>query len=62
LLAGQPFLNNLFLLTINLLLRKDGNFYTLFDESIHEQLKTAANEAGLMKGNYEVCYTIRNNP
>lgn len=46
---------------INLLLCKDGNFHTLFDESIHEQLKTAACEAGLMKGSYEVCHTIRNN-
>ncbi len=46
---------------INLLLCKDGNFDTLFDESIHEQLKSAAGGAGLMKGSCEICHTIRNN-
>lgn len=46
---------------INLLLCKDGNFHTLFDESIHEQLKAAACEAGLMMGSYEVCHSFRNN-
>ena len=46
---------------INLLLCKDGNLHTLFDESIHEQLKSAAGEAGLMMGSYEICHTIKNN-
>lgn len=48
--------------SINLLLCKDGNFHTLFDASIIEELKDAADSAGLMTGGYEVCHNIKNNP
>ena len=46
---------------VNMLLCKDGNFHTLFDERSYKQLKAAAEGAGLYMGSYEVCQLYRNN-
>lgn len=46
---------------IDLFICKDGNLHTLFDERNYEQLKAAAEGAGLYMGSYEVCQLYKNN-
>lgn len=47
---------------VDMFLCKDGNLHTLFDERNYEQLKAAAEGAGLYMGSYEVCQLYKNNP
>lgn len=46
---------------INMLLCKDGNLHTLFDEKIQGQIAPAAEATGLYMGSFEVCQFYKNN-
>ncbi len=48
-------------IAISQFLCKDGNLHTLFNEKNYEQLKSAANMAGLFMGSFEVCQLYNNN-
>lgn len=45
---------------VDMFICKDGNLHTLFNEKNNEQLKAAAESAGLYIGSYEVCHLYRN--
>jgi hypothetical protein len=47
--------------SISMLLCKDGNFHTLFDERIQMQIQAAAAETGLCMGSFEICQLYKNN-
>ncbi len=47
-------------IAIDQFLCKDGNLHTLFEEKNYEQLKAAANLAGLFMGSFEVCQLYNN--
>ncbi len=45
---------------VDLFMCKDGNLHLLFDKKIDDQLKTVAEETGLVMGSYEVCQVYKN--